>query len=254
MNPKNTNPTGARGIPQAFNRQAGHAPSSKPVVAQFKTAVSAQSIKRPVAPPAYSPRTMPNAAQPKMANAPGNQKSVGAPPVYRPQPVPKVLQKKSSPAQSSHAGQAPRQPVPPRVDRQNARAPQAPSPKSPPVYPSHRQVSLVQRQTAARGVVQCVNCAICGGNQVSWSDGVNTYNGHAVNCPHYVRTYFTVRDQNTGGLTRSGSFRRLEMVDPGSPATTDSTGLWFPPRAPTFGYVRRHFHDNTGNGGQFVVH
>ena len=53
----------------------------KPAVAQLKTA---QSIKRPVAPPVYRPNMAANAAQPKMANGPLNRKLPVAPPVYRP--------------------------------------------------------------------------------------------------------------------------------------------------------------------------
>src|SRR5262249_35910160 len=63
----------------------------KPLVAQLKIRVSAESIKHPVAPP-----------------------------VYRPQPVPKVLQTKSSSAPSPRAAQVPRQPVAPPVYRPQA--------------------------------------------------------------------------------------------------------------------------------------
>lgn len=70
-------PTFTTGIPQPFNRQAVAARPVKPMVAQLKSPVSAQSIKRPVAPP-----------------------------VYRPQPVPKVLQTKSSPTPKPQAVQA----------------------------------------------------------------------------------------------------------------------------------------------------
>jgi len=247
MNPTNKNPKGARGIPQAFNWQEGHAPSSKPVVAQLKRGVSAQSIKRPVAPPAYRPQTMANAAQPKMPNAAVNQKSVGAPPIYRPQPVPKVLQTKSSPAQSSRAGQAPRQSVTLLVDRQMARAAQPDrSPKSPPIHHPHRQVSLVQRQAAARGVVQRV-CATCGGDEVMTTDGTNTWNGHLSTCPNYHRTYYTVQDRLNGFRTRSGSYRSLEQTGGG----LGPTGLY---TQPTYGLFARHYHDNTGIGGQVVIH
>src|SRR5262245_51823886 len=62
--------------------------SFKPVVAQLKSGVPAQNIKRPVAPP-----------------------------VYRPQTVPKGLQTKRSPNQGTQKGQPPRQPVAPSVYR-----------------------------------------------------------------------------------------------------------------------------------------
>ncbi|MEN3326519.1 MAG: hypothetical protein V7638_1326 [Acidobacteriota bacterium] len=56
-------------------------------VAQCKTTVSAQSNKRPVAPPVYRPQSALNVLLRKVPVAP---------PVYRPQPAPRVLQKKSS--------------------------------------------------------------------------------------------------------------------------------------------------------------
>lgn len=121
MNSNNRKSPGARGIPQPFNRQAGRAPQFKPVVAQLKTRVSAQSVKRPVAPPVYRPQATPAAAQTKMAHGVLNRKSPVATPVYRLQQVPKVLQTKSSSAQNSKAGQAPRQPVAPPVYRPQAK-------------------------------------------------------------------------------------------------------------------------------------
>jgi hypothetical protein len=103
MNPSNKRAPGARGTPQPFNRQAGHAPQSKPAVAQPKTAVSAQSVKQPVAPPVYRPQPTPKVLQTKLA--PGQQSQAGqspnrpvAPAVYRPQTQPKVLQAKNSQA------------------------------------------------------------------------------------------------------------------------------------------------------------
>lgn len=104
-------------IPQSFNRQTGHAHQPKPVVAQLKTGVSAQSVKSPVAPPAYRPQPTPRAVQPQMAHGRVNRTMAVAPPVYRPQPVPRVLQTKTSLTQSPHAGQAARQPVAPPVYR-----------------------------------------------------------------------------------------------------------------------------------------
>jgi hypothetical protein len=67
----------------------------KTAAAQLKTGISAQSTKRPVAPPVYRPKTTaPNAAQPKMADGVVNRKLPVAPPVFRPQ-VPRVLQAKA---------------------------------------------------------------------------------------------------------------------------------------------------------------
>src|SRR5215813_884788 len=85
-----------RGVPQPFVQRAGH----KPVVAQPKSAVSAQSPRRPVAPPVYKPQL--KIAQPKIAaplNASNVRKPV-APPVYRPQAKPALVQAKpAGPAQ-----------------------------------------------------------------------------------------------------------------------------------------------------------
>jgi hypothetical protein len=117
MNSTNKKPPEARGIPQPFNRQAGHGPQFKPAVAQLKTAVSAQSVKRPVAPPVYRPQATPNAAQPKMAHGGVNRKPPVAPPVYRPQPVPKVLQTKALADQQKNPSAVPHRPVAPPVYR-----------------------------------------------------------------------------------------------------------------------------------------
>lgn len=143
-------------MPQPFNRQTGHAPQPKPVVAQLKTGVSAQSIKRPIAPPVYRPQATPSAAQPKMANGAVNRKPPVAPPVYRPQQVPRVLQTKSSSAQGPQKGQAPRPAVAPaiyRPEQQRTAQPKMASaaqartpPKAPPVYrPQPKQVNTQSR-------------------------------------------------------------------------------------------------------------
>jgi hypothetical protein len=97
-------------MPQPFIRQAGNAPQIKPV-AQLKIAVSAQSVKRPVAPAAYRPQSKSLIAQAKMAHASQMKNYPLAPQVYRPQSVPKVLQTKTTAAhqlnQSGRAGSAP---------------------------------------------------------------------------------------------------------------------------------------------------
>lgn len=85
---------GASRISPSVNRKLDHAPQIRPVTAQLKTGISAQSIKRPVAPPVYRPNTTtPNAAQPKMANGVVNRKLPVAPPVYRPE-AKKIVQPK----------------------------------------------------------------------------------------------------------------------------------------------------------------
>lgn len=88
----NKKSTPASGAPLPFNRQAGTARQLKPMVAQLKTGVSAQSVNRP-----------------------------SAPPVYRPQAVPRVLQTKRSAGQSPQSLQPPRQPVAPPVYRPEAK-------------------------------------------------------------------------------------------------------------------------------------
>jgi hypothetical protein len=77
VNSTNKKSPRARGIPQPFNHTAGQVTQTKPVVAQLKTGVSAQSVKRPVAPPVYRPQPLPKLMQRKMATVAAN----GAPPV-----------------------------------------------------------------------------------------------------------------------------------------------------------------------------
>ena len=156
----NKKAAGARGIPQTFNRPAGQVPKFKPVVAQLKTRVSSQGVKRPVAPPVFRPQPMPKVAQPKLTTETVNRKppiapSVYrpqstpllpkiaqarmavtppkpgvsassmkhpvAPPVYRPQQEPKVLQTKRAGGQSPRPGQTQRPPAAPQVYRPEAR-------------------------------------------------------------------------------------------------------------------------------------
>lgn len=89
----NKKSTTLKGVPPSLNRQTGPR-HFKPVTAQLKTDISAQSIKRPVAPPVYRPNTTTtNAAQPKMANGVVNRKLPVAPPVYRPE-AKKIVQPK----------------------------------------------------------------------------------------------------------------------------------------------------------------
>lgn len=130
MHPTNKKVPGANATPQPFNRRAGHAPQVNPAAAQLKTAVSAQGVRRPVAPP-----------------------------VYRPQQVPKVLQTKSSPARNPQAGQVPRQPVAPTVNRPQAKpasvqvktagSPQIKShPTAPPAYRPQPVAKVLQTKGA----------------------------------------------------------------------------------------------------------
>ena len=129
----------ARVVASPFNRAVGHVAQGKPVVAQPKVLVPAQSVKRPIAPPAYRPPPR-KFAQPKMTGGP--VKSAVPPPVYRPQPVPKVLQTKTTGGEHS--------------------APKEPRPVVPPVYrPERRPLSLQRKmagtkfpQVPGNGVIQ----------------------------------------------------------------------------------------------------
>lgn len=117
MNSTDKRQAGARGVPQTFNLQAGNAVQNRPVVAQLKTGVQAQGIRRPVAPPAYRPQANPVCVQAKLAGPSQSKNPPAAPPVYRPQPVPKVLQSKSAPVAPPKAGQPPRHSITPPVNR-----------------------------------------------------------------------------------------------------------------------------------------
>lgn len=149
MNSTNKESPGVRGIRQPFNRQARHTPPSNSGAAQLQTVVSAQSVKRPVAPPVYRPQARPNAVQSKRANGAVNRKLPVAPPVYRPQQFAKVLQTKSSLAQNSKAGQVPRRPVAPpvyrpeikKIVRPKAISPQRNSPTAPPVCRPQQRIA-----------------------------------------------------------------------------------------------------------------
>lgn len=120
MNIPNKKPPGARGTSAQFTKPVRQSLQFKPIVAQLKTPVFAQSSKSPVAPPVYRPQPTPKVLQTKRSAV---QTQVArplrtpvAPPVYRPQPVPKVLQAKSSSvALRPHSGQAQPQPASPRL-------------------------------------------------------------------------------------------------------------------------------------------
>ncbi len=163
MNSTNKKAPGASLIPQPFNRQAGHSPQLKPVVAQLRRVVSAQSVKTPVAPPAYRPQPTPNAVQPKMAHDALNRKPPVAPPVYRLQQATKVLQTKSSAGQTRQADQVPRGPVAPPVYRPQAKKIVQPQtclhvrkpPTALPVYrPEQKRVAQPKMSRAAPGHAQ----------------------------------------------------------------------------------------------------
>jgi hypothetical protein len=128
LNPTNKKASAAKGMPQLFKRPTVAAPQIKSGVAQLKTPVSAQSVKRPVAPP-----------------------------VYRPQPGTRALQTKSSSPPSSGANQKPRWPVAPPVYRPAAKTVQPKvilqlrkAPTAPPVY-RPEQKGVAQPKIAAVG-------------------------------------------------------------------------------------------------------
>src|SRR6266852_2640465 len=156
MNRTNKKSLGARGISWPFNRQAGHASQIKPLVAQLKTGVPAQSGKRPVAPTVYRPQVTPKAVQPKRANDALNRKPPGAPPIYRPQQVPKVLQTKTASARCLQVGQSLGRPVAPPAYRPEAKKTMQPkavlqlrkSPTAPPVCRLERK-GIAQPKMAA---------------------------------------------------------------------------------------------------------
>ena len=79
MSPTNKRSPGAKGISQPFKK-----PQFKPVVAQLKTGVPAQSSKRPVAPPVYRPQAAPKTAQLKMIGG-SSRKPTIATATHRPQ-------------------------------------------------------------------------------------------------------------------------------------------------------------------------
>jgi hypothetical protein len=108
MNSTNRRQVGARGVPQPFNPQPGHARQVKPVVAKLKKVVSTHRVKTSIVPSAFHSLATPKAAQPKMANDRGKGTPPVAPPVYRPLQAPMVLQTKSTSPQSPQTGQAPR--------------------------------------------------------------------------------------------------------------------------------------------------
>lgn len=98
MNPKKNSPP-LRGSLLPFRGQAGSARQFKPVVAQLKIAVPAQTIKHPVVPPVYRPQPLPKVLQTKKAIGQNPQAHLVpgppvAPPVYRPQARPLIAQPK----------------------------------------------------------------------------------------------------------------------------------------------------------------
>jgi hypothetical protein len=120
MQPPNKKPTESNGLRQQV-KQAGSPQPRKPGIVQTKSAVPAQNVKRPVAPPVYRPQAKPNALQQK-AVGPAGKAHPSAPPVYRPQPVPKVLQTKMAASHQpvNKPGRAGSMPVAPPAYRPQA--------------------------------------------------------------------------------------------------------------------------------------
>lgn len=99
MNPTYKKSPGARGISEPFSRPTAPAMPTRPVVAQLKTGVSAQSVKQPVAPPVYRPQPTPKVMQRKMANVTANRAPMLALPVRSSPPLPHLLTSAVSPFQ-----------------------------------------------------------------------------------------------------------------------------------------------------------
>lgn len=112
MNSTNKKTLAVRTIPQSLNRQAGRGPQTKPAIAQLKTAVSAQTVKRSSVSARLAPAVTPQAVQPKMANGTLMRKAPVAPPVYHPQAT-KIAQPKGIVLQRP----SPVKPVPVRPPR-----------------------------------------------------------------------------------------------------------------------------------------
>src|SRR5437660_4442884 len=105
MKPTYKKPPEAQRPLQHLKHQQEPARQFKPSVAQLKNAVSARSIKRPVAPPVYRPQAKTNAVQQKAIGPSQMRTNPVAPAVYRAQPTPKALQTKRAGGQRSRAGQ-----------------------------------------------------------------------------------------------------------------------------------------------------
>jgi hypothetical protein len=128
MNPPNRKTPQAKRAQTQLKQQTGHAQALKPGVVQAKNAVSAQSIKQPVAPPVYSPQPRPNAVQQKPAGPARIKAHPVASPVYKPQPK-QVLQTKQPVAHPPVQQTKPAQKAP-SASRAHARPPSR-SPKTP---------------------------------------------------------------------------------------------------------------------------
>lgn len=122
---------------QQRNKQVLQAPQLKPVVAQRKTAVTSQAVKRPVAPPVYRPQPTPRVLQPKIANDAIVVKPPIAPPVYRPE-AKKIVQPKVITPQRKSATPRPRIVQP----KMASTAPARTQPNAPSIYRAQpKQVS-----------------------------------------------------------------------------------------------------------------
>lgn len=166
MKPADKKLTGTRTNPAPSNRRPEHAPRAKPSAIQPKTVVSAQSVKRPVAPPAFRPRATPKTVQPKMTDGAVNRGPRAAPPVYHPQKAPKVLQAKEAkpcPAHPSGAGRKrPTSPpacrtqsVPKVLQRKTTNPPGLAAPRPPASAMGGRKFpSMSPQSRAAQGTIQ----------------------------------------------------------------------------------------------------
>lgn len=166
MNPVNKKPLEAKGLHQHLTPQTGHAQLFKPGVAQTKTAVSAQSGKRPDAPPVYRPQAKPNAVQQKIINGSQIKQQHVVAPVYRYQPAPNAEQRQTAQAKPpviQPKAVATRPTAPPVYRPQHGRQAMQPrignalqgktQPVAPPVYRPQPVPKVLQTKRASAGAV-----------------------------------------------------------------------------------------------------
>jgi hypothetical protein len=138
---------------QQRNKQALESPQLKPVVAQRKTAVTSQAVKRPIAPPVYRPQPTPRVLQRKIANDAIVVKPPIAPPVYRPEAKKTIQPKAITPQRKSPVPPPVYRPEQPRIvqPKMASTAPARTQPNAPSIYRAQpMQVSAKQPHQLAQ--------------------------------------------------------------------------------------------------------
>lgn len=212
MNPTNKKSPQTRGISQPLNRQSRGATQLKPLAAEPKSGVAAlsvrtptaasaskrqlqqkvpqagtavapaktpespQSVKRPIAPPAFRPQWKPVSVQAKVTGSPELKNQPVAPLVYQAQSTPKILQTKKIADPQGDGGRRQMGPALSRVAQ--ARMPvkgrlTAPAPKTTPGA-FVRPVNAIQRAAAA---VAAVYGPV---NLIEWDDLVAAGRDHGL--------------------------------------------------------------------------